>query len=165
MQLRIQTLLNGSFFSLWYGSGSGPDPYHFKEIMYLKQYPHSPTGPTQKVLFVQFSLSGDFVVLMRVAYGSGSWKIIRIRIRNTKARNEKWHTNMKYSLLDVDTVHHNVRIKQYPRPLNRADCPLASNLSVGRQLTSMETFTFARSSRCFPAFFFSRCLFGRHSTN
>ncbi len=38
---------------------------------------------------------------------------------------------MTYTLLDVDTVHHNLRIKQYPRPLNRADCPLASNLSVG----------------------------------
>jgi hypothetical protein len=31
-----------------------------------------PTEPTQKVFFVKFSLSVSFVVLTRVAYGSGS---------------------------------------------------------------------------------------------
>ncbi len=59
-----------------------PDPYRFKEVMYLKQYflyistsyPLSvgPTGPTQKVFLVQFSLPVNFVVIMGVAYGSGS---------------------------------------------------------------------------------------------
>ncbi len=59
-----------------------PDPYRFKEVMYLKQYflyiftsfslTIGPTGPTQKVFFFQFSLPVNFVVLMRVVYGSGS---------------------------------------------------------------------------------------------
>ncbi len=44
-----------------------PDLYHFKE--------------TQKVFFVKFSLPGNFVVLIRVAYGSGSLTPgVRIRI-------------------------------------------------------------------------------------
>ncbi len=59
-----------------------PDPYRFNEVMYLKRYflciftsfslSVGPTGPTQKVFFVQFSLPANFVVLMRVPYGSGS---------------------------------------------------------------------------------------------
>jgi hypothetical protein len=48
-----------------------PDPYYFKEVMYLKQYflyiftwfsLSGPTGPTQKVFFVKFSLPVNFVV-------------------------------------------------------------------------------------------------------
>jgi hypothetical protein len=31
-----------------------------------------PTGPTQKVFFVKYSLPVNFVVLIRVAYGSGT---------------------------------------------------------------------------------------------
>jgi hypothetical protein len=64
-----------------------PDPYRFKGVMYLKQYflyiltwfslSVGPTGPNEKACFVQFSLPGN-VVLIRVAYGSGSWKMIRI---------------------------------------------------------------------------------------
>ncbi len=59
-----------------------PDPYHFKDVMYLKWYfsyifiwfslSVGPTGPTKKVFFVKFSLPVNFVVLNRVAYGSGS---------------------------------------------------------------------------------------------
>ncbi len=59
-----------------------PDSYLFKEVIYLKQYflymftsfslSVGPTGSTEKVFFVQFSLPVNFVVLMRVAYGSGS---------------------------------------------------------------------------------------------
>ncbi len=59
-----------------------PDPYHFKEVMYLKPYflyiltwfslSVGPTGPNQKTYFVKFSLPVNFVVLIRVAYGSGS---------------------------------------------------------------------------------------------
>jgi hypothetical protein len=59
-----------------------PKPCHFKEVMNLKRYflyiftsfslPVGPTGPTQKVFFVQFSLPVNFFVLMRVAYGFGS---------------------------------------------------------------------------------------------
>ncbi len=92
-----------SCFSMWYISGSrlfdmDPelDPYHFKEVMYLKRYflyiftwfslSVGPTGATQKVFFVKFSLPANFVALIRVAYGSGghlgngsgSWKIIQI---------------------------------------------------------------------------------------
>ncbi len=58
------------------------DPYRFKEVMYLKRYflyifnwfylSVGPTGPTQTVFFVKFSLPVNFVVLIRVAYGSGS---------------------------------------------------------------------------------------------
>ncbi len=79
----------GSSFSIWYGSESGSDcfipdsdPYGFKEVMYLKWYvlyiitwfslSVGPTGPTQKVFFVKFSLLVNFFVLIIVAYGSGS---------------------------------------------------------------------------------------------
>jgi hypothetical protein len=77
--LRIQTLLIRIWMRLFYPD---PDLYRFKEVMYLKQFflyiftslslSVGPTGPTQKVFFVQFSLPVNFVVLMRVAYGSGS---------------------------------------------------------------------------------------------
>jgi hypothetical protein len=75
----------GSCFSMWYISGSRlfdtdpeVDPYCFKEVMYvyLKRYflyiftrfslSVGPTGPTQKVFFVKFSLPANFVVLIRV---------------------------------------------------------------------------------------------------
>ncbi len=85
-----------------------PDPCHFKEVMYLKQYflyiftwfslSVGPTGPNQQAYIVKFSIPVNFVVLIRVAYRSGSyntrelipdpdpgkWKgSWRIRIRNT----------------------------------------------------------------------------------
>jgi hypothetical protein len=57
--------------------------------MYLKRYflysftwfslSVGPTVPTQKVFFVEFSLPINFDLLIRVAYGSGSLKIIQIR--------------------------------------------------------------------------------------
>ncbi len=63
-----------------------PDPYRFKEVMYLKQYFYyiltwfslsvGPIGPTQKAYFVKFSLPVNFVVLM-----SSLWTVLRIRIR------------------------------------------------------------------------------------
>jgi hypothetical protein len=68
------------------------DPYCFKKVMYLKQYflyiltwfslSVGPTGPNRKAYLVDFSLPVN-VVRIRVAYGSGSWKMIRIRIHNT----------------------------------------------------------------------------------
>ncbi len=65
--LRIQTLLKRiRMFD------TDPDPYGFKEVMYLKQYflyiftwfflSEGPTGPRQKVFFVKFSLPANFVV-------------------------------------------------------------------------------------------------------
>jgi hypothetical protein len=54
----------------------------FKEVIYLKQYflyiltifslSVGPLGPNHKAYFVKFSLPIHFVVLIRVAYGSGS---------------------------------------------------------------------------------------------
>ncbi len=116
-----------SGFSLWSGSGTdclirirnqlfdpdpGPDPYHFKEVMYLKRHflyiftwfslSVGPTGPTQKVFFVRFSLPVIFVVLIGVAYGSGSdtqgtdqepekwYASLRIRIHNTCRHRTAW---------------------------------------------------------------------------
>jgi hypothetical protein len=54
-----------------------PDPYRFKEVMYLKHTFYTslldfPTGPKQKAHFVKFSLPVNFVVLIIVAYGSES---------------------------------------------------------------------------------------------
>ncbi len=50
-----------------------PDPYHFKEVMYLKQYflytlilfslSVGPTGSSQKAYLVKFSIPVNFVVL------------------------------------------------------------------------------------------------------
>jgi hypothetical protein len=70
-----------------------PDPYCFKEVMYLKQYflyiftlfsfSVGPKGPNQKAYFVKFCHPVNFVVLIRVAYGSGSYILgngSRIRI-------------------------------------------------------------------------------------
>ncbi len=86
----------------WYGYGSGlafhfvtdPDPaFQFDTVriririlaikrdnvpktvlfIHLLDFPVGPTGHTQKVFFVKFSISVNFVVLIRVAYGSGSW--------------------------------------------------------------------------------------------
>ncbi len=69
---------SGVCFSLWYGSDPAfqfdpdPDPYRFKEVIYLKQYflyiftwfslSVGPIGPTQKVFFVKFSLPVNFIV-------------------------------------------------------------------------------------------------------
>jgi hypothetical protein len=54
-----------------------PNPYHFKEVMCLKQYflyiytwfslSVGRIGPNQKAYFVKFSLPVNFVVLIRVA--------------------------------------------------------------------------------------------------
>ncbi len=84
-----------------------PDPYQFKEVMYLKRYfflyiltwfslSLGPIGPNRKAYIVKFSLPVNVIVLIRVAYGSGSQNnLIRIpdpnpgklykslRIRNT----------------------------------------------------------------------------------
>jgi hypothetical protein len=72
-----------------------PDPYRFKEVMYLKQYflyiftwfslSVGPTGPTQKEFFVKFFFPDNFVVLIRLAYGSGS------DTRETDPDPEKWY--------------------------------------------------------------------------
>jgi hypothetical protein len=66
-----------------------PDPHHFNEVhnvpktvliiktvlfIHLNLIFHNigPTGPNQKAYFVKFSLLVNFVVLIRVAYGSRS---------------------------------------------------------------------------------------------
>ncbi len=79
------SLRSGSGFSIWYGSGYDclirirlfnldPDPYCFKEKMYLHN----------KAYFVKFSLPINFAVLIRVAYGSGSQNtLIRILENDT----------------------------------------------------------------------------------
>ncbi len=55
-----------------------------------------PPGPIQKVFFVKFSLPVNFVVLIRVAYGSGSRSYtpegrIRIRILNNDTNPDPQH--------------------------------------------------------------------------
>ncbi len=79
-----------------------PDPCRFKEVMYIKRYflyiftwfslSVSPTGPTQREFFIKFFLPVNFVVLTREygTYGSGSWKFIRIHIRNTGLAEVGW---------------------------------------------------------------------------
>ncbi len=59
-----------------------PDPYRFKDVMYLKQYflyiltlfslSVGLPVPNQKAFFVKFFLPVDFIMLIRIAYGSGS---------------------------------------------------------------------------------------------
>jgi hypothetical protein len=60
-----------------------PDPHHFNEVHNVPKtvlFIHlnlifrniGPTGPNQKAYFVKFSLLVNFVVLIRVAYGSRS---------------------------------------------------------------------------------------------
>jgi hypothetical protein len=71
-----------------------PDLCRVKEVIYLKQYFLyiltlffvSRSSRTQPKAYFLFSLPVNFVVLIRVAYGSRYWKIIRIRIHNTGVR-------------------------------------------------------------------------------
>jgi hypothetical protein len=70
---------------------TGPDPYLFKEVpktvvLYSLTWFSLSVGslrPNQKECryYVKFSFPVNFVVLINVAYGSGSWKMILIWIR------------------------------------------------------------------------------------
>ncbi len=73
-----------------------PDPYSFKELMYLKWYflfiltwlslSVGPQGPNQQAYIVKFSLIVDFAVLIRVGYGS----------ERLRSRNNAWHCSRYY---------------------------------------------------------------------
>ncbi len=61
---------------------SDPDPYFYKEVMYLKWYfsfiltwfslSVGPQEPNQQAYAVKFSLAANFVALIRVVSGSGN---------------------------------------------------------------------------------------------
>ncbi len=85
-----------------------PDPYRFKEVMYLNRYflyiftwfslSVGPAGPTQKVFFVKFSLPVNLCV-----HQSSLW----IRILNTLGTDpdpdpEKWYGSLRIRIRNTD---------------------------------------------------------------
>ncbi len=118
-----------------FGTDPDLDPYGFKEVRYLKQYfsyiftwfSLSVGLPVtnQKANFVKFSLPANFVVLIRVAYGSGSqntWKWIWIRENYTDPNGSGSATLLYASFvarwLDHYTAPHLDTMTLQPAPSN-----------------------------------------------
>ncbi len=132
--------------TVWYGSGSLPFPRGsgLKTVLtytsYLDFFPLSvgPTGSNQKAYLVKFSLPVNFIVLIRVAYWSGSYNTreciqitenasdpYRSRSATLRRRRRIRNWNLKIDWTDQGSTYISVR-KQYlfpPLPSENYICP------------------------------------------